>query len=176
MKIFIRVLSMVLILFVILAGAEGDFSSKIISMGVVVSDLEKSMAFYKDVVGMVQVDQKSFEVNTDVGWRTGLTDSIPFHVEVLKLGSGENTSQFKLMTFGDKARKQKNNFIHDQTGMQYITILVTELEPFIKRIKEHKVKMLGETPTLLNENTYFILIKDPDGTFVELIGPMKKKD
>jgi len=165
---------MIFLLCPALMGAEGDFSSKIISMGVVVSDLEKSLKFYTEVVGMVHMSQESFDVTADVGWRTGLSNRIPFRVEVLKLGSGENASQFKLMSFGDKAKKRENTYIHDHTGVQYLTILVTELEPIIARIKAHKVPMLGETPTLLSENTHFVLIKDPDGTFVELIGPMKK--
>ncbi len=44
----------------------------------------------------------------------------------------------------------------------------------LKRIKQHKVKLLGETPIGLGENASFVLIRDPDGTFVELIGPMTK--
>ena len=35
----------------------------------------------------------------------------------------------------------------------------------------NKVKLLGDTPTSLDESTQFVLIQDPDGTFIELIGP-----
>jgi len=100
-----------------LMGAESDFSSKTIHMGVVVSDLEKSLKFYKDVVGMVQVDQTSFDVSAENGRKTGLTDGIPFHVEILKLGSGSEATQFKLMSFGDKAQRQDNNYISDRIGI-----------------------------------------------------------
>ena len=31
----------------------------------------------------------------------------------------------------------------------------------------------GETPIPLGPDSHFVLIKDPDGTFVELIGPLK---
>jgi len=41
----------------------------------------------------------------------------------------------------------------------------------IKRIEENKVKTLGKTPTMLNANRMFVLIQDPDGNFVEFIGP-----
>ena len=176
MKTIICTVSMIFLPSVTLLGAEGDFSSRVIHVGVVVSDLEKSLEFYKDVIGMVQVDQESFDVNADMGRRTGLSDGIPFHVEVLKLGSGPDASQFKLMSFGDKAQKRENEYIHNHTGIQYITIFVNELEPIIKRIKAHSVKMLGETPILLSEGTYFIAVKDLDGTIIELIGPMKKED
>ena len=47
------------------------------------------------------------------------------------------------------------------------------LEPILGRIKKHGVKLLGETPITLNETDHFVLIQDPDGTIIELIGPLK---
>jgi hypothetical protein len=57
--------------------------------------------------------------------------------------------------------------------MQYITIMVNSLAPFIERIKKHNVKFLGDTPVQSGENRHFVLIQDPDGTIIELIGPLK---
>ena len=59
--------------------------------------------------------------------------------------------------------------------MRFITINVTNLEPFLKRINEHEVKLLGETPVPLGSsgNMHFILVSDPDGILIELIGPME---
>jgi len=61
--------------------------------------------------------------------------------------------------------------VPDDTGVQYITIFVKSMKPLIERIQKHKVKMLGKTPTMLDANRQFVLVQDPDGTFVELIGP-----
>jgi hypothetical protein len=33
------------------------------------------------------------------------------------------------------------------------------------------VKTLGESPLMLDETRQFVLIRDPDGNFIELIGP-----
>jgi catechol 2,3-dioxygenase-like lactoylglutathione lyase family enzyme len=155
-------------------AAEKNFSKKKIDIGMIVSDLDKSMEFYKGVVGLVQVDQTEFDVDADFGKRSGLTDALPVHVEVLKLGPGEDATQLKLMTFGNKAKKQDNSFIHSHTGIQYLTLYVAEMEPILKRIRKQKVKLLGETPVALGQTAMFVLIQDPDGTFVELIGPMTK--
>ena len=46
------------------------------------------------------------------------------------------------------------------------------LKPVIERLKEKNVPFLGTTPTPLNENLHFVLVQDPDGIFIELIGPM----
>lgn len=155
-------------------AAEEEFAKKTINIGMIVSDLEKSMKFYKDVIGFVQVDRTEFDVPADFGKKSGLTDSIGLHVEVLKLGKGEDATELKMMTFGDKAKKQENEYLHSNTGIQYLTIFVTELKPILERIEKNKVKLLGECPVPLGEKNHFVLIKDPDGTFVELIGPMEK--
>jgi hypothetical protein len=45
------------------------------------------------------------------------------------------------------------------------------MTPVLERLKKHSVKTLGETPTMLDINRQFVLIQDPDGNFVEFIGP-----
>jgi len=50
---------------------------------------------------------------------------------------------------------------------------VNSLDPVLKRIKKHNVKLLGETPVALGETDHFVLVQDPDGTIIELIGPLK---
>jgi hypothetical protein len=93
----------------------------------------------------------------------------------MKLGEGEEATQFKLMSFGARAVKQHNDYIYDHNGVQYITINVKDLSPFVKRVKEHDVTMRGNSPVKLGENNYLLLIRDPDGTFIELIGPWSDK-
>lgn len=154
-----------------LAAAPEEFSSPTIGIGVVVGDLEKSVAFYTGVIGMVETG--SFPINADFSKKSGLADGEPTQVKVLRLGTGEEATQWKLMSFGDKAKPLQKDFIHNHTGMRYITILVKDLTPILKRIKEHEVKLLGETPVPLGADSHFILVQDPDGTFIELIGPMK---
>jgi len=154
-----------------LLGSPEEFASPTISVGVVVSDMHRSLEFYTNVVGMVQTG--SFDVDESFSKRSGLADGTPLHVKVLRLAESEDATQWKLLTFGNKAKKQNNEYIHSHTGMQYITIMVKNLTPFLQRIREHKVKLLGETPIPLGAENYFVLIQDPDGTFVELIGPMK---
>jgi hypothetical protein len=75
------------------------------------------------------------------------------------------------MSFDKKAKHPYPKFIHDDTGVQYVTIFVKSMKPFVERINKHHVKFLGKTPTKLDEERQFVLIQDPDGTFIELIGP-----
>lgn len=152
--------------------AQGEFSSPIISIGVVVSDLEKSLDFYTSVIGMKKVG--GFEVDEDFAKRSGLTGGVPFSVTTLKLEDTENATQWKLMSFGKDAPDPLPVYVQDMVGMRYTTIMVSDLAPFLKRIKKHKVKLLGDTPIPLGDsgNTHFVLVSDPDGILVELIGPL----
>lgn len=151
--------------------AQSEFSNGVIQVGVVVEDLEKSIDFYTRVLGMVKVSD--FSVDKDFAKRSGLTGGVPFFVEVLKLEDSPNATQWKLMSFKKEANHPKPTFIQDDTGMQYITIFVNSLKPFIHRIEKYDVRLLGETPTKLNDENHFVFIQDPDGTFIELIGPME---
>jgi len=151
-------------------NAQAEFEQSAISIGVVVSDLEVSTAFYKDVVGMTEVP--GFSVTSEVANRTGLTGGLPFEVTVLKLEDSPTATEWKLMSFKRKATHPKQEYIQDDTGMQYITIFPKDMQDAMARIKKHKVPTLGETPTKLPNGKTFILIQDPDGTFIELIGDL----
>lgn len=151
--------------------AQSEFSSNLIGVGVVVTDIEKSLDFYTNVIGMKKVGE--FDIDAEFGNISGLTGGIPFHVDVLKLEDSPQANQWKLMSFKKKGSHPLPAHIQDDTGVQYITLSVNSLEPFLDRIRKHHVKLLGETPVPLGPDQHFVLIQDPDGTFVELIGPLK---
>jgi len=151
--------------------AQSEFSSGLIGVGVVTKDLDKSLDFYLNVIGMTKVSE--FDVDGEFGTPSGLTDGIAFHVDVLKLQDSPDANQWKLMSFKKEGSHPMPKFIHDDTGMQYITIMVNSLDPVLKRIKKHNVKLMGDTPIPLGETDHFVLVQDPDGTIIELIGPLK---
>jgi predicted enzyme related to lactoylglutathione lyase len=150
---------------------SGEFSSPVIQIGVVVSDLEKAVDFYTNVIGMTKAE--SFNVDGDKSKELGLSDRRTLDVTVLKLDDSEKATQLKLMSFGKKANHPKQTYIHDDTGVQYITIFVNNITPFTERIKKKNIKILSGEPSSLGNDNFFLLIQDPDGTFIELIGPKK---
>jgi catechol 2,3-dioxygenase-like lactoylglutathione lyase family enzyme len=151
--------------------AQSEFSSGLIGVGVVTQDIQKSLDFYLNVIGMTKVSE--FDVDGEFGTSSGLTDGLAFHVDVLKLQDSPDANQWKLMSFKKEGSHPMPKYIHDDTGMQYITIMVNSLDPVLKRIKEHHVKLMGITPIPLGETDHFVLVQDPDGTIIELIGPLK---
>ncbi|MEQ8240722.1 MAG: VOC family protein [Cyclobacteriaceae bacterium] len=144
------------------------FTQKL-SVAVVASDYDTSFKFYTKVLGMKK--DFDFNVNADAGRRTGLTPSKAFDVTVLKMESTGQDIEWKLLTFKKKGSHPKQKYINDDTGVQYVTIFVDDTRPFQQRIKDNKVKLLGDTPIKLDDGRTFLLIQDPDGLFIEIIGP-----
>lgn len=151
------------------AQSPDDFAKSGISIGVVVEDLNKSLDFYINVIGMVKTGE--FKSGAAKSEELGLSKGYDFDVKVLKLENSENAPEWKLMSFGKKAAHPKQTYVTDDTGVQYITIFVKSMKPILERIKKYGVKTLGKTPAMLDAERQFVLVQDPDGTFVELIGP-----
>lgn len=150
------------------SGAQSKFSNPTIFVGNVVVDLEKSVDFYTNIIGMIKTGE--FSVDGEKSKELGLTDGRSIDVVVLKLEDSPEANEWKLMSFATKAGHKKPKYLHDDTGMQYITILVNNLDPVIERLKKNKIKILSGEPSKLDEDRFFILVQDPDGTFIELIG------
>ncbi len=145
------------------------FAKNTIQVGVVVEDLDKAVDFYTNVLGMVK--RPGFSVDAAFAKKSGLNVGTPFDVTVLKLEDSDDAQEWKVMSFGKKASHPKQTYVSDDTGMQYTTIFVKSMEPFLERIEKHNIKLLGETPVMLDAERQFVLIQDPDGNFFELIGP-----
>ena len=179
MKSFTKSLLLAITLFITLVSysqslqttPSSNFTSKLIGIGVVVSDLEKSLDFYMNGIGMVKA--YNFTITEDFSKRSGLSNGVPTTVTVLKLENSPEANEWKLMSFGKKTMGPKQNFIQDNTGVQYITINVKALKPIMERLKQRNVPFLGSSPTQLNRNSQLLFVQDPDGTFIELIGPME---
>jgi hypothetical protein len=76
-----------------------------------------------------------------------------------------------MLSFDKKSARSHSKFIQDDTGVQYITIFVTSITPILERIQKYNIRILSETPTVPEDGRHFVLIQDPDGTFIEPAGP-----
>ena len=157
----------------------GPFASQTIDLGVVVSDLEKSLAFYKGIVGMTEVP--GFKVEGDFPKKVGLTDGTGLDIHVLVLGEGETATKLKVMQVKSEkpAKTLKQRHIHTNTGFSYITIMVTDVDAVLERAQKAGLKPHAKSPQRLPEGlpqtVCLLMLKDPDGNFVEIVGPLTKK-
>jgi catechol 2,3-dioxygenase-like lactoylglutathione lyase family enzyme len=151
-----------------MAPAPEEFSNPTISVGLVVSNLDESVDFYTNVIGMTQTG--AFGVDGENAKELGLSDGRSLDVKILKLEDSQQASEWKLMSFGKNASHPEQKYIHDDTGMQYITLFVNDIAPFIERMDNYNIEILSQKPSTLDDGRKFILVQDPDGTFIEIIG------
>jgi len=147
---------------------KSNFSSNIIQMGIVAYDFDETLNFYKNVIGMTEMSK--FSVPAAFSKNSGLANGIPFNVTVLQLNQNTESSIIKIMSFKNKPKIKKNDFIQNGFGVRYITIHFKSLKSVKENLKKNHIKFLGQTPISMGNGNGFILIKDPNGIFIELIG------
>jgi catechol 2,3-dioxygenase-like lactoylglutathione lyase family enzyme len=147
--------------------AQDDYENLTVSIGVVVSDLEASIEFYTNIMGMEETGE--LDLDSSFGKASGLTGGRPLLVKILKLKNSPDATEYKLVSFGND-KKGFDKHIQDQNGMQYTTFFIKSTADIIKRIRENNIEFLGDTPIKLPDGRTFILIQDPDGVFIEIIG------
>ncbi|PID93307.1 MAG: glyoxalase [Bacteroidetes bacterium] len=155
--------------FTLQSPAQVEYSTGSISVGLIVEDVQKSVDFYTHVLGMKEVSP--FQVDAKKATELGLSNGKAFDVRVLKTRDSDDASQWKIMSFKNKSKVCKEETVPDANGLRYITLFVESMTPVVENCKKHKVDFLGKTPSTLNEVLHFILIRDPDGNFIEVIGP-----
>ncbi len=154
------------------ADAGGEFSKAVIDLGIVVKDADRTAAFLTNAIGFREV--QGFPVTAELGRRIGLIDGHPVNVRVFVLEEVEQATRIKVLSFPQAQGKQPDQaYIHSSYGMRYLTLYVKDIGQAQKRLQQAKVPLLGDTPVDLGGGTFLVAVKDPDGNFLELIGPKK---
>ncbi len=152
------------------------FEQQTIDLGMVVSDVDKAVAFYKEAIGFEEL--KGFSVPGDFCADAGLTTGKGLDIRVLALGDSKTATKLKLMhVAGVNTKKTDNDTIHSQYGFRYITIHVTDMNAALSRLDKAGIKPLAKSPVALPkgfpEGVFLTCVRDPDGNIVELVGPKK---
>jgi catechol 2,3-dioxygenase-like lactoylglutathione lyase family enzyme len=157
------------------APAPAAFPRTTIDIGVHVRDIEASARFYAEVIGFTEA--AGFNVTADFARAAGLTDRQPLAVRVFVLGEGESATKVKLMEVPGVAIAESDNaYVHSQLGFRYLTIFIDNMTEALQRLRAAGVKPVGAGPILIGDDPagdYLIVVRDPDGNLIELIGPSK---
>ena len=155
-------------------GAEpaGEFSKPIIDIGIVVKDADRSARFLTNAIGFKEV--QGFPVTAELGKKIGLIDGHATTVRVFVLEEVDQATRIKVLSFPQAPGKPADQaYIHSTLGIRYLTLYVKDMNRALERLKKAEVKLLGETPVELGGGTWLVAVKDPDGNFIELIGPRR---
>jgi catechol 2,3-dioxygenase-like lactoylglutathione lyase family enzyme len=150
-------------------AGKPEFSRTTIDIGLVVSDVEKAATFYTQALGFTETG--SFDVAAQMASDTGLTDNKPFEVRTFSLAREPTATNLKIMQIpGSKA--VDNQYLNSSLGFRYLTVFVGDLVKTVERLKQNGITPVKRPYHLSGGNNHLILVKDPDGNIIELIGPM----
>lgn len=153
----------------------GPFAKETIDLGICVTNIDKSAAFYK-AIGFTELP--GFGVPADFATEAGLTDKKPLAIRVFALGKGDTATKIKLMQVeGATPKLSENATIHSQTGFRYLTVYVADMNAAMTTLEKAGVKAIGKAPHPLPkglpEGVFLTVFKDPDGNLIEFVGPKK---
>ncbi len=154
-----------------------DFSRTAIDVGLVVRDIERSVSWYRDVIGLKPLT--TIDIEADFSGHAGLTDYKLFRVHVLALGEAAEAAKLKLMQIPEtEPATCPSEFIHSAYGIRYLTIFVKDLTAALRRAADAGARPLVNGPVRfpeeLGDHNWLACLRDPDGNIVELIGPVRK--
>jgi predicted enzyme related to lactoylglutathione lyase len=152
------------------ADAVSEFSKPVLDLGIVVKDADRTAQFLTKAIGLKEVN--GFSVSEQLGRDIGLVDGHAVDVRVFVMEDTELATRIKILCFPKaKSAKPDQKFIHSTLGISYLTLFVKDINQAMERLKKEKVKMLGKSPVDLGNGSYLVSVQDPDGNFIELIGP-----
>lgn len=155
------------------ADATSEFAKPVIDIGMVVKDAGRTAQFLTNAIGFKEV--RGFEVAGELGRKIGLLDGQSTSARVFLLQEGNTATRIKVLCFPQAPGKTADqSFIHTTLGFRYLTLYVKDMSRAVERLQAAKVPLLGETPVDLGGGNMLVACKDPDGNFIELIGPKKK--
>ena len=152
------------------AGLAGPFRKATVDVGVIVSDIKAAEEFYEEALGFTEIDE--FTVPARVAGDSGLTDYKKFTADVMAIGDGETATKIKLIEISDApGARPDNRYIHSTLGPSYLTLHVDDLDAALKKCADHGVKPVAKGPTKVGGDSFIALVRDPDGNFIEFVGP-----
>lgn len=129
-----------------------NLAKSAIDLGIVISDSEKSLAFYRDLLGMEHV------ADTPMPIAGGGT--------MHRLNCGDTL--IKLVKLNTDPEKDGSGGIPAATGMRYFTMIVSNLSEIMAECEAAGIKVAVPI-TEVRAGVTIGMVEDPDGNWVEFV-------
>jgi catechol 2,3-dioxygenase-like lactoylglutathione lyase family enzyme len=140
--------------------------------GITVSNLEKSLAFWRDVLGF-ELSHRAHQTGEMAREITGVADA-EIKLAVVKGPGGHKIELLEYLAPAD--RKQHVDLRPCDVGSVHVALIVDDLIAVLQKISESGWKAAGGPQTLQsgpNAGKRVIYVRDPDGTTIEFMQPPK---
>ncbi len=133
--------------------------------GIVVTDLARSLSFYRDLLGLrvvVTMDEHGKYIDSLLG----LSDT---RVTTVKLAAGEGATLLELLQFQvPHAAGPVQRGIYE-TGPSHVAFTVEKLDAVVEKLLAAGEKFISPPQLSLDGAAKVVFCKDPDGTPLELV-------
>lgn len=133
--------------------------------GIVVSDLERSIKFYTELLGL-KIEKQSYETEGHITNMLALPAAI---VTTVKMSADEGQTLVELLYFHNPKSKPEQAPGPTKIGPTHIAFTVSNLDEIYKRLKEAGVQFNCSVQFPSNGFAKVTFCKDPDGTLIELV-------
>ena len=136
--------------------------------GITVSNLERSLAFWRDVLGF-ELSHTAHQKGEMARQITGVND-VELKLAVVKAPGGHKIELLEYLAPPD--RTKSSNLRPCDVGHVHVALVVENLEPLVHRIAISGWRAAGSPQTLTagpNAGKRVIYVHDPDGTTIEFM-------
>jgi len=135
--------------------------------GITVSNLERSLAFWRDVLGF-ELSHTAYQTGELAQEITGV-EGAEIKLAVLKTPGGH---KIELLEYVAPADRKRANLRPCDVGSVHVALLVHDLDAVLERIAESDWKAAGKPQRLQsgpNAGKRVVYVRDPDGTTIEFM-------
>jgi len=140
--------------------------------GITVSNLERSLAFWRDALGF-ELSHTAHQTGEMAQEITGVAGA-EIRLAVLKAPGGHKIELLEYLAPRD--RKRHAHLRPCDVGSVHVALIVHDLDAVLKGIAAFNCQAAGEPQTLTigpNAGKRVVYVRDPDGTTIELMQPPK---
>lgn len=145
--------------------------TKMHHIGLTVSDIERSVAFYCETLGMTLLGRRPHVDADYVGQQTGYPDVI-LNVASVQIAPG-NPQTLELVQYMNHSRPPAA-LATNQAGTSHLCLVVDDLTACYEALKEREVEFRSAPVTITsgpNQGGLVVYFLDPDGYTLELFQP-----
>ena len=135
-------------------------------VGITVSNLDKSISFYRDLLGF-NITKEMDESGQHIDNFSGLEN---VDVRTVKM-SGTDGSMIELLYYRSHPENNEENVSKNITkvGCSHFALTVTDLPALCSRLLENELVVLCDPQYSPDGNVRLTFCRDPDGTLIELV-------
>ena len=139
-------------------------------VGIVVSNLEKALIFWRDVLGFRIIRQME-EAGQNIDAMMGLGG---VQVTTVKL-AGEDGSMVELLKFHSHPDKEKWTGTPFSTGITHIALTVSDMDKAVREMKNAGVRFPADPQLSPDGKVKVIYASAHDGVLLELVEPLDSR-